>query len=81
MKEGIPLFGPVPSGNKIPEDGDSRVGQKPRVTILWNLVSTGNKIPEDGDSRVGQKPDWNRSSESKAFPRASVRHSSRFPRE
>ena len=29
MKEGIPFFGPVPSGNKIPEDGDSRVGQKP----------------------------------------------------
>lgn len=29
MKEGIPFFGPVPSRNKIPEDGDSRIGQKP----------------------------------------------------
>lgn len=41
LKEDVPLFGPVPSGNKI---------------------------PEDGDSRVAQKPDWNRNSESKAFP-------------
>lgn len=37
---GIPLFVPVPSGNRIPEDGDSRLGQKPG----WNRNSESKAL-------------------------------------